>query len=43
LAEVDDAGATKRLMAAIIYKEIDDFTQIEAAALHGFFSSWASK
>lgn len=43
LAEVDDADATKRLMAAITYKEIDDLTQAEAAALYGFSSSWASK
>ena len=43
LAEVDDADATKRLMAAITYKEIDDLTQTEAATLYGFSSSWASK
>jgi transposase len=43
LAEVDDADATERLMAAITYKEIDDLTQEEAANLYGFSSSWASK
>ena len=43
LAEVDDADATERLMAAITYKEIDDLTQKEAADLYGFSSSWASK
>jgi len=43
LAEVDDADATKRLMAAITYKEMDDLTQADAAALYGFSSSWASK
>lgn len=43
LAEVDDADATQRLMAAITYKEIDDLTQAEAASLYGFSSSWASK
>jgi transposase len=43
LAEVDDADATKRLMAAITYKEIDELTQAEAAELYGFSSSWASK
>ena len=43
LAEVDDADATKRLMAAITYKEMDDLTQAEAASLYGFSSSWASK
>ncbi len=43
LAEVDDADAAKRLMAAITYKEIDDLTQADAAALYGFSSSWASK
>lgn len=43
LAEVDDADATKRLMAAITYKEMDELTQTEAAALYGFSSSWASK
>ena len=43
LAEVDDADATKRLMAAITYKEIDELTQTEAAELYGFSSSWASK
>ena len=36
LAEVDDADATKRLMAAITYKEIDELTQTEAAQLYGF-------
>ncbi|GAB7011231.1 hypothetical protein JCM31271_31740 [Halorubrum trueperi] len=43
LAEVDDADATKRLMVAITYKEMDDLTQAEAAGLYGFSSSWASK
>jgi len=43
LAEVDDADATKRLMAAITYKEMDDLTQADAASLYGFSSSWASK
>ena len=43
LAEVDDADATKRIMVAITYKEIDDLTQTDAAALYGFSSSWASK
>ena len=43
LAEVDEADATERLMAAITYKEIDDLTQAEAADLYGFSSSWASK
>ncbi|RZV10937.1 hypothetical protein BDK88_2151 [Natrinema hispanicum] len=42
LAEVDDADATKRLIAAI-NKETEDLTQAEAAALYGFSSSWASK
>ena len=43
LAEVDDADATKRLMAAITYKDMDDLTQADAASLYGFSSSWASK
>jgi hypothetical protein len=43
LAEVDDADATKRLMAAITDKEMDDLTQAETASLYGFSSSWASK
>lgn len=43
LAEVDDADATKRLMVAITYKEIDDLTQTDAAELYGFSSSRASK
>jgi transposase len=43
LAEVDDADASKRLMAAITYKEIDGLTQTDAAELYGFSSSWASK
>ena len=43
LAEVDDADATQRLMAAITYKEIDSLTQNEAADLYGFSSGWASK
>lgn len=43
LTEVDDADATQRLMAAITFKEIDDLTQAEAAALYGFSDSWASK
>ena len=37
LAEVDDADATQRLMAAITCKEIDELTQNEAADLYGFF------
>jgi hypothetical protein len=36
LAEVDDADAVQRLMAAITYKEIDHLTQGEAAELYGF-------
>ena len=43
LAEVGDADATQRLMAAITYKEIDGLTQNEAADLYGFFGGWASK
>jgi len=43
LAEVDDADATKRLMEAITFNEIDELTQTDAAALYGFSSSWASK
>jgi len=43
LAEIDDADATKRLMAAITYKEMDDLTQADVASLYGFSSSWASK
>ena len=43
LAEVDDADAAKRVMAAIAYKEIDDLTQEGAASLYGFSSGWASK
>ena len=43
LAEVDDADATRRLMAAITYKEMDELTQTEAAELYRFSSSWASK
>jgi phenylacetate-CoA ligase len=43
LAEVDDADAVQRLMAAIIYKEIDHLSQGEAAELYGFSSTWASK
>jgi len=43
LGEVDNADATKRLMAAITYKEMDNLTQAEAASLYGFSSSWASK
>ena len=43
LAEVDEADAAKRIMAAITYKEIDDLTQTDAAELYGFSSSWASK
>ena len=43
LAEVDDADATQRLMAAIAYEEIDELTQNEAADLYGFSSGWASK
>jgi hypothetical protein len=41
LAEVDGAGATERLMAAITYKEIDNLAQTGAAELYGFSSSWA--
>ena len=43
LAEVNDADATQRLMAAIAYEEIDELTQNEAADLYGFSSGWASK
>jgi hypothetical protein len=35
LAEVDDADAAQRLMAAITYKEINKLTQDEAADRHG--------
>ncbi|MEF8815064.1 MAG: IS630 family transposase [Halovenus sp.] len=43
LAEVDDADATERLMAAITYKEIDEVTQEDAAELYGYSEGWASK
>ena len=43
LAEVDDAAATERLMAAITYKEIDEITQEDAAELYGYSEGWASK
>jgi hypothetical protein len=43
LAEINNTGAAKRLMAAITYKEIEDLTQAEAAALYEFSNSWASK
>jgi transposase len=43
LAEIDDADAAERVMAAITYKEIDNLTQEEATSLYGFSSGWASK
>ena len=43
LAKVDDGDATKRLMAAITFKEIDEVTQQDAAEMYGFSSSWSSK
>jgi transposase len=43
LAEVNDANATKRIMVAITYKQIDDLMQTDAAALYGFSSIWASE
>ena len=43
LAEVDDAAASQRLMAAITYKEIDDVSQADAAELYGYSEGWASK
>lgn len=43
MAEVDDAAAVQRLMAAITYKETDDLTQGEVAALYGVSSPWTSK
>ena len=43
LAEVDDAAATERLMAALTYKEIDEVTQEDAAELYGYSEGWASK
>lgn len=43
LAEVNDADATKRRMAAIAYKDIDDLMQTETAAVCGFSNSWALK
>jgi transposase len=43
LAEVEDAAATERLMAAITYKEINEVTQEDAAELYGYSEGWASK
>ena len=43
LAEVDDAAATERLMAALAYTEIDEVTQADAAELYGYSEGWASK
>jgi transposase len=43
LAEVYEADAAKRIMAAITYEEIDNLTQIDAAGLDGFSISWVSK
>lgn len=43
LAEVEDAAATERLMAAITYKEIDEVTQEDAAEMYGYSEGWASK
>ena len=43
LESVDEAAATKRVMAAITYKEVDEVTQKEAANLYGFSEGWASK
>lgn len=42
LDRVDDVAATKRLMVAITYKEVDGLSQNEAAAMFGFSSGWAS-
>lgn len=43
LAEVNDADATKRPMAAIAYKDIDDLIQAEAAVFCRFSNIWALK
>ncbi|MEF8826488.1 MAG: IS630 family transposase [Halapricum sp.] len=43
LKEVDDPAATRRVMAAITYKEIDEMTQKKAAEMYGFSEGWASK
>jgi len=43
LSRVDDGDATKRLMAAITFKEVDGVTQKDAAEMYGFSSSWSSK
>ena len=43
LEETDDVDATKRLMVAITYKEIDGLSQNEAAELYGYSSGWASR
>ena len=43
LAKVDDGDAVKRLMAAIAFKQIDEFDQKDAAEMCGYSSSWASK
>ena len=42
MAKVDDRDATKRLMAAITFKEIDKVTQKDAVEMYGFSSSWSS-
>lgn len=43
LTEVEDGTATERLMAAIMYKEIDEVTQEDAAELFGYSEEWAPK
>ena len=43
LAQVEEAAASERLMAAITYKEFDDITQKEAAELYGYSEGWASE
>jgi transposase len=41
--QMDDPDAIKRLSVAIAYKEVDELTQTDAAALYGFSSGWASR
>jgi len=43
LAKVEESAASERLMAAIVYKEIADVSQADAAELYGYSEGWASK
>jgi transposase len=43
LTQIDDSDATMRVAAALVFVEVDDFSQNRVAELFGFSSGWASE